>query len=198
MVENLASSMKLLQAQTTELAKLCGTHEERIKNLTTANAELVKKNATLETRMMAKYACSPLLSSPPIPLPFTTSRSLLSQSPHRALQTIPPTHPQAIPFANPRSSSEHNNTARLQNSHLPRLSHTPLVPLHDLGTNRPIRHFPKHEKDIKIMNPAEVVQVLQALDIKTMGMSQAERKQELRAQTGLPGESIIRAEGSGT
>ncbi|KAK3176632.1 hypothetical protein OEA41_007955 [Lepraria neglecta] len=146
-VENLASSMKLLQAQTTELAKLCGTHEERIKNLTTANAELVKKNATLETRMMA---------------------------------------------------NEHNNTARLQNSHLPPLSHTPLVPLHDLGTNRPIRHFPKHEKDIKIMSTAEVIQVLQALDIKTMGMSQVEKKQQLRAQTGLPGESITKAEGSGT
>ncbi|KAL2046524.1 hypothetical protein ABVK25_011805 [Lepraria finkii] len=147
MVENLASSMKLLQAQNTELAKLCGTHEERIRNLTSANAELIRKNAALETRMMA---------------------------------------------------NEHNNTARLQNSHLPPLSYTPLVPLHDLGTNRPIRHFPKHEKDIKIMSPAEVIQVLQALKIKTVGMSQAEKKQELRAQTGLPRKSIIRAEGSGT
>ena len=48
------------------------------------------------------------------------------------------------------------------------------------------------------MSPAEVIQVLQALKIKTMGMSQAEKKQELRAQTGLPRKSIIRAEGSGT
>lgn len=54
MVENLASSMKVLQAQTTELTKKCGTHEERIKNLTTANADLATKNAALETRMQAK------------------------------------------------------------------------------------------------------------------------------------------------
>ena len=47
------------------------------------------------------------------------------------------------------------------------------------------------------MSPAEVIQVLQALDIKTMGMSQAEKKQGLRAQTGLPGVSITRADGSG-
>lgn len=36
------------------------------------------------------------------------------------------------------------------------------------------------------MGPSEVIQVLQALDVKVLGMSPAEKKAELRAQVGLP------------
>lgn len=38
------------------------------------------------------------------------------------------------------------------------------------------------------MAAAEVIQVLQALDVKVLGMSAGEKKAELRAQVGLPRE----------
>lgn len=46
------------------------------------------------------------------------------------------------------------------------------------------------------MSAADVIQVLQALDVKTLGMSQAEKKGEVRVQVGLPRES--KAEGAGS
>ncbi len=90
----------------------------------------------------------------------------------------------------PCLSSEHNTTARLSNLHTtlsPSAStiHKPLTPLHDLSTNRAIRHFPKHERDIRTMSPAEVIQVLQALGVKTLGMGMADRKARLREEVGL-------------
>ncbi|KAL6719798.1 hypothetical protein ACLMJK_001719 [Lecanora helva] len=87
-------------------------------------------------------------------------------------------------------ASDHNTTARLLNAHAyhTRSLHAPLTPLRDLSTNRPIRQFPKHERDIKTMGPAQVIQVLQALDVPTLGMSAAGKKGELRAQVGLPRE----------
>lgn len=107
-------------------------------------------------------------------------------------------------IANTHSSppSEHNAAARVLNAHLPPLSHTPLTPLHDLSTDRPIRHFPKHERDIRTMGPSEVIQVLQALGVKSLGMSAAEKKGEVRAQTGLPREAekegvVEKGEGEG-
>ena len=39
------------------------------------------------------------------------------------------------------------------------------------------------------MSAADVIQVLQALDVKTLGMSQAEKKGEVRVQLGLPREA---------
>lgn len=106
-------------------------------------------------------------------------------------------------------NSEHNTTARLLNTHLSLSSPsssskppTPLTPLHDLSTDRPIRHFPKHERDIRTMGPSEVIQVLQALGVKSLGMSAAEKKGEVRAQTGLPREAekegvVEKGEGEG-
>lgn len=49
-----------------------------------------------------------------------------------------------------------------------------------------MRNFPKHEKDIITMGQAEVVQCLQALGVKTLGMTASEKKQALRAEVGLP------------
>lgn len=99
------------------------------------------------------------------------------------------------------AANEHNTTARLSNLHTtlsPSSStiHKPLTPLHDLSTNRPIRHFPKHERDIRTMSPAEVIQVLQALGVKTLGMGMAERKGRLREEVGLRREGGERSGGS--
>ena len=58
-VDSLSSTTKTLQNQVAELAKISGLHEERIKNLTTANTELAAKTAALETRLAAKYAFPP-------------------------------------------------------------------------------------------------------------------------------------------
>ena len=41
------------------------------------------------------------------------------------------------------------------------------------------------------MGAGQVIQVLQALDVKSLGKSQAEKKGELRAQVGLPREADI-------
>lgn len=41
------------------------------------------------------------------------------------------------------------------------------------------------------MGQAEVIQVLQALDVKSLGMSAAEKKGEVRARVGLPRESSV-------
>lgn len=54
-----------------------------------------------------------------------------------------------------------------------------------------MRNFPKHEKDIKLMGQAEVIQVLQALDCKVLGLSASEKKELCRAQIGLPKESSV-------
>ena len=92
------------------------------------------------------------------------------------------------------SYSEHNTAARVTNSHLAQSTnpnHATLTVLHDLGTGRPIRQFPKHERDIKTMGQSQVIQILQALDIKTLGMGAADKKAELRAQIGLPKESSV-------
>lgn len=53
-MDTLTANVKDLQTKTTELAKAKGYHEEKIKNLTTANAELQKKYDALEIRMKAK------------------------------------------------------------------------------------------------------------------------------------------------
>ena len=66
-VDSLSSTTKTLQSQVAELAKISGLHEERIKNLTTANTELAAKNAALETRVAAKYASPPLKINPTNP-----------------------------------------------------------------------------------------------------------------------------------
>ena len=58
-LDSLSSTTKTLQSQVAELAKISGLHEERIKNLTTANKELEAKNAALETRIAAKYVPPP-------------------------------------------------------------------------------------------------------------------------------------------
>ena len=170
MLESLSSSTKTLQTQVAELAKLSGLHDERIQKLTTANTELAAKNAALETRIAAKY-----IIHLPIPLPFS-------------LPPLPPTLPLLTSYSYP--PSEYNTTARLSNLHTslsPSAStiHKPLTPLHDLSTNRPIRHFPKHERDIRTMSPAEVIQVLQALGVQTLGMGMADRKARLREEVGL-------------
>ncbi|KAK0513623.1 hypothetical protein JMJ35_003987 [Cladonia borealis] len=148
-LDSLSTTAKTLQTKVVELAKLSGLHEERIQKLTTANTELISKNAALEIRIAA---------------------------------------------------NEHNTHARLSNlyttlSPSPSTIHKPLLPLHDLSTNRPIRHFPKHERDIRTMSPAEVIQVLQALGVKTLGMGMAERKRRLREEVGLRGE-VEKGEGS--
>lgn len=44
------------------------------------------------------------------------------------------------------------------------------------------------------MGAAEVIQVLQALDVQILGMNAAEKKKELRAQVGLPRDVV---DGSG-
>lgn len=160
-LDNLSESVKKLQIQTTDLTKAKNLHEEKIKNLTNANEQLAKKNADLETRVKAKY----------IP------HFLLSSSSHN--KEDPANY----------SSSEHNPSARVQNAQIALLpnnaAHAPLIPLHDVGTNHKIRNFPKHEKDIRTMGAMEVIQMLQALDVKTLGMSAGEKKGELRAQVGV-------------
>lgn len=138
-MDTLTASVKDLQTKTAELAKAKGYHEERIKNLTTANAELQKKYDALEVRMKA---------------------------------------------------NEHNTTARILNTHLslsslPNKNNIPLTPLHDLSTNRPLRNFPKHEKDIKTMGSTDVVQALQALDVPSLGLTPGEKKAKLRGEVGL-------------
>jgi len=55
MLEQLGQSVKSLQASTSELTRKSGLHEERIKKIENANAELAKKNTELETRVKAKY-----------------------------------------------------------------------------------------------------------------------------------------------
>ena len=90
--------------------------------------------------------------------------------------------------------SEHNAVARTNNSHIAQSAnpnHTTLTTLHDVGTNRPMRQFPKHEKDIKTMGQSQVIQVLQALDVKSLGMGPADKKSEVRAQMGLPKEASV-------
>ena len=67
LIENIASTTKLLQSQVTELSKSAGHHEDRIQKLTAANAELAAKNSALETRMAAKYVFSPLAPHPAPP-----------------------------------------------------------------------------------------------------------------------------------
>ena len=54
-IDSLTASVKELQTKTAELAKAKGYHEEKIKNLTTANAELQRRYDALEIRMRAKY-----------------------------------------------------------------------------------------------------------------------------------------------
>ena len=53
-VDSLNASVKDLQTKTADLAKAKGYHEERIKNLTTAYADLQRKYDALETRTKAK------------------------------------------------------------------------------------------------------------------------------------------------
>lgn len=53
-MDTLTASVKDLQTKTADLAKAKGYHEEKIKNLTTANAELQKKYDALDLRMKAK------------------------------------------------------------------------------------------------------------------------------------------------
>lgn len=82
----------------------------------------------------------------------------------------------------------------MTNSHIAQSAnpnHTTLTVLHDVGTNRAIRQFPKHEKDITTLGQSQVIQILQALDIKTLGMGAADKKAELRAQLGLPKETSV-------
>lgn len=62
MLEQLSSTVKTLQAATSELTRKSGLHEERIKKLEIANAELAKKNTGLETRIKAKYAPPPQIT----------------------------------------------------------------------------------------------------------------------------------------
>ncbi|KAM0794947.1 hypothetical protein BDR22DRAFT_826480 [Usnea florida] len=138
-LDSLTASVKDLQTKTADLAKAKGYHEERIKNLTTANAELQKKYDALELRMKA---------------------------------------------------NEHNATARLLNTHLslsplPNKNNIPLTPLHDLATNRPLRAFPKHIKDVKTMAVADVTQCLQALDVSSLALSAGEKKARLRGEIGV-------------
>lgn len=51
-----------------------------------------------------------------------------------------------------------------------------------------MRNFPRHERDIKTMGQAEVIQCLQSLGVRTMGLSASEKKGRLRREIGLPGE----------
>ena len=53
-LDNLVSNMKSVQAQANALTQAKGNMEEKIKNLTTANETLTKKNIELELRMKAK------------------------------------------------------------------------------------------------------------------------------------------------
>ncbi|MDI1493156.1 MAG: hypothetical protein OHK93_004943 [Ramalina farinacea] len=53
------------------------------------------------------------------------------------------------------------------------------------------KQFPKHERDITTLGQSQVIQILQALDIKTLGMGAADKKAELRAQLGLPKETSV-------
>ncbi|CAF9911662.1 hypothetical protein IMSHALPRED_010539 [Imshaugia aleurites] len=153
-MDNLTSSVKDLQTKTAELAKAKGYHEERIKNLTTANAELQKNYDALEIRMKA---------------------------------------------------NEHNTTARILNTHLslsplPNKNNIPLTPLHALSTNRPIRSFPKHEKDTKTMAAADVIQCLQDLGVPSLGLSAGEKKARLKGEIGLASEErggAVPGEGEG-
>ncbi|KAL9074863.1 MAG: hypothetical protein Q9161_002001 [Pseudevernia consocians] len=138
-MDSLTASVKDIQTKTAELAKAKGYHEDRIKNLATANAELQKKYDGLELRMKA---------------------------------------------------NEHNTTARILHTHLslsslPNKNNIPLTPLHDLSTNRPIRNFPRHEKDMKTMGSTDVIQCLQALDVPSLGLSAGEKKARLRGEIGL-------------
>ncbi|KAG8526543.1 uncharacterized protein KY384_008744 [Bacidia gigantensis] len=91
-------------------------------------------------------------------------------------------------------ANEHNAVARTNNSHLAQSAnpnHTTLTPLHDVGTNRAVRQFPKHERDIKTMAQHQVIQILQALDVKVLGLGASEKKAELRACIGLPKEPAL-------
>ncbi|CAD6594094.1 MAG: hypothetical protein ASARMPRED_008519 [Alectoria sarmentosa] len=138
-MDTLTASVKDLQIKTADLGKAKGYHEEKVKNLITANAELQKKYDALDLRMKA---------------------------------------------------NEHNTTARILNTHLslsplPNKNNIPLTPLHDLGTNRPIRSFPKHERDMKTMGSVDVIQCLQALDVPSLGLSAGEKKARLRGEIGL-------------
>ena len=62
--------------------------------------------------------------------------------------------------------------------------HDVLFPLHDLAANKPIKGFPRHERDIRIMASGEVVNVLKALDVEVSGAA-AERKSRLRMVLGM-------------
>ena len=93
-----------------------------------------------------------------------------------------------------KSYSERNTAARVTNSHIAQSSdpnHAVLSPLYDVRTGKKITLFPKHERDIKTMGQPQVLQILQALDIKTLGLGAAEKKAELRAQVGLVQEASI-------
>jgi len=75
-LDSLSASVKTVQAQTTELTRAKGLQEEKLKNLTLANAALEKKHADLEVRVKAKYLPppppQPLL--PPFPSHFPPSK----------------------------------------------------------------------------------------------------------------------------
>ncbi|KAL9103046.1 MAG: hypothetical protein Q9163_001876 [Psora crenata] len=169
-LENLSASVKALQAQADDFTKAKSQLEEKVKKLTTANDTLTMKNAELEVRLKAKSVVHPRASFSVVPSSKSASVMLMYDR------------------------SEHNAVARTNNSHIAQSSnpnHAKLTPLHDLGTNRPIRQFPKHERDIKTMGQSQVVQVLQALDVKSMGMGAADRKAEVRRQLGLPKETSV-------
>lgn len=53
-LESLTSSVKQLQSTTNELTRIKGLHEEKLKNLATANEALAKRNELLELRVKAK------------------------------------------------------------------------------------------------------------------------------------------------
>ena len=69
-LDNLTSSVKSLQAQTVELSKAKGLHEERITNLLKQNTEQAKKIQALETRMSAKSVTSLFITPNPVALPY--------------------------------------------------------------------------------------------------------------------------------
>lgn len=170
-LDGLKDSVKSLQTQTNALTAAKGSLEQKVTTLHNTNEALKKKNEELETRMKAKYAPSSCLFR------------------HRYASTYSPRC-----STDDQSYSEHNAAARVSNSHIAQSAdpnHAVLTPLHDVGTDKPVRQFPKHERDIKVMAQSQVIQILQALDIKTLGMGAADKKTELRAQIGLPRETSV-------
>ena len=150
--------------------------ESEARRLTAKGEELSKKDRELQQREEALTLRVKATFVPSVPLPSPPSTTSHTNT-------------------NAPSHSNLNATSRLSNSRLSS-PHDILSPLHDLETNKAIKGFPKHEKDIRVMAPADVIAVLKALDTDVSGTA-AERKARLRMGLGMEKEKLSQQNGEG-